>query len=223
MNLFGKGRQFGSVSEVNCTCIMANKKHVGAKRLFELGPEKLAAIDRMLIRRQSCAEVARMIQEDWQLYREVNQGSLERQIRRYREETLKSQISLITPSADALIEKQRTSLAKIAIQIDPIQEMQALVLLQKARLEKAISRENTMPFILDAVNREVVTLMDMYTKLGKLMIDVGVLKKILHTQDRKDVKEVFNVLETYGQQVIISEQVKEATQKALEVLSGSGQ
>jgi len=140
----------------------------GFKRLHELGDEKVAELDRRLGRGELPRDLARLIQDDWQLLQDVQADSVKKMLERYRKTELRDKVLARIAGQNDLVRTKT-----LARRLNAMEEIQTLVEVQRGRFEKMLVRESQSPLLLKQVSEEGRLLKDMLVELGKLQLETG--------------------------------------------------
>lgn len=83
--------------------------------------------------------------------------------------------SIIRP--EILSSGSYASRTRVRTRVDVIGDLERLIIEQKTRLKKMRDKEQQTPLLLEQVSKESDILANLLTKLGKLQMDMGILKK----------------------------------------------
>lgn len=193
------------------------RKTTAYLRLRGLGPERMSTIEYRLLRGDGPTAVARLIQDEWKEYTDVKEATLIKQLVRYTESELANQMALHKDEPDS--EKRQELITKLDEQLSVVDEMAALVKVQKDRLEKGLKFEKKMPTLSSHVNTEVRLLKDTLKDLAHVQLETGILHRASHKVDARvtheSAEQGYRRLEMEQEE---QEQVSQATDKALREL-----
>lgn len=146
-------------------------------RINALGPERIAQVDSMLIKKRSTLEVARMIQEEWGLYQDVARPTLAKELRRYRME----KIALPLAAKAKAIEKAKDPRIQKRL-LDKVEEYDVhanwlkLIQAQEKRVGAWLSSPmGPMPSA--TILNDIRTLNEMYGKYSTFLMERGLLPR----------------------------------------------
>lgn len=147
------------------------KKHA-FKRLAELGDAVVEEVDRRLLSGEAPSSVARYLQEDCGLLKDLKPGSVKKNLERYRAHDLKDRV--VEELADKARGKGLTTIKRKLVAMD---ELEDLVAIQKGRLGKLLVKERSLPegIVLKQASDEVRLLKETLVELGKLQLETGVM------------------------------------------------
>ena len=140
------------------------------EKLKNLGQDRLAEIDRMLISGETAAAVARTVCRKWNEY-PTEEKSLTRMVRRYKTQELAPNLKALADCADP----QRAAMAKEAL--DCLERGRFIFDAQKQRVEKWLGREKMSPFPLKGTTADIGVLNRVNDSLSKLEFETGVVRR----------------------------------------------
>lgn len=152
----------------------------GFERLQALGVERLTAIRNALTEGKSPQTVARMIQDEWGEFKDVQLKTLGQQIRRYKMQYVETKLPDVR---DDLSNAYRG-------QLDTLACMEDLARIQKHRLELAYGKEKIAQMLLSQTRNEVRELANLYKDIQELRFQLGldVLNVSPATQSKMGVR-----------------------------------
>lgn len=131
---------------------------------------------------------------------EVKRPTLLRTVNRWRKN--KGQEAVLKQVTDAMTNKD----GKLKRQIDVVEELTALVVKQKKRVEKMSATEDANEkLLLQTVTDELKVLMTMLQNLGKFQLDTGIVRKVRTGEVEGDYADV-TPAEDEGSEEIYSEE-----------------
>lgn len=146
----------------------------------DLGLEKMAIVDRMLLNGSTPESVARTIKLEWGHQQQVTLLSLRVKISKYKAEMVVGKLKYLTEGNPVL--------SKFAQRVDVLENLTRLVEIQQDRVSKALIDEEKHGSIsvktgklykLNTMNRfEIQLLGELYDKLASLQMDLGLLRKV---------------------------------------------
>ena len=147
---------------------------VAFKALKALGDEKMQVIDERLLAGDSCALVVDLIQQEWGDLDDMSAASVKKMLERYRGSELREKTLARIAGAQKMSE-----ISVINHRLNALDEMDNLVRLQRARVEKILVREADLPngILLKDASFEMRLLKDTLTDLGRLQLETGVLAR----------------------------------------------
>lgn len=146
-------------------------------RLAALGDERLRAIDGYLLAGDSPAKIAEVIQRDWGEFEDVQPGTLSKQIARYRAAVIEPRLVEVTGRAQEKGVSVFRAARDLRGNIDVMKELEGLIEMQLARVQKAYEMERDKPLLMDMVSREVAPTLALLKELGGMHLEVGVLRR----------------------------------------------
>jgi hypothetical protein len=149
---------------------MPRKKTYGG--ILNLGEERVEFLKDRLERGDTMLRLVRVIQHDWKELTEAAEVTVLRHLSKFKKDVIEQEVAKRLEAAGAL--SKAKSFAK---KINVIEEMMDLVSIQKRRLAKVLEREEQSPLLLEQVSFEITRQMQLLEKLGKLMLDTGMIKK----------------------------------------------
>lgn len=156
------------------------KKELAYKRLKDLGEEKMAIIDRMLLAGTKTKEVADVIQQEWGANLDLSRDSMARTLLRYRGSVLKNKVIagiVNAQKSDPDKQDRGISVATMFKRLNAMDEMEKLVAIQKGRFEKMLMREQSGPLLMKSVTGEAQLMQNMLVDLGRLQLETGILAR----------------------------------------------
>lgn len=152
---------------------MAKIKHA-FKRLHELPKPTVAEVDQRLLAGEPASAVAKWLQTELQVFTDLKPESLKKNLERYRATDLKDRVLEDLKSGG-----KGKSTAALAKRLHALDEMEALVAIQKGRLNKVLLKETELPhgILLKSASDEARLLKETLVELGKLQLETGVLTR----------------------------------------------
>lgn len=151
---------------------MAQKQLKSAfKALKKLPTATIDEVDKRLLAGETPNTVAAWLQEEVGVFKELERGSLKKNLERYRAADLKDRVL-----GDIKANTKGLNVSVLAKKIVAIEEMEGLVEIQKGRLAKALMLEQkTGGILIKTASDEVTRMMSMLSELGKLQLETGVM------------------------------------------------
>jgi len=142
--------------------------------LTSLPQERKQDMDKMLLRGDPAAKVARAVQKDWGLLKDMKETSLAKTLQRYRAQVLK------TDAAKKLVESGALEVVGGALKnADLIQEFTFLVTQQKRRVQTAMEKyEEGKPLLSNIVSNEMKLFGEILERAGRVFMETGVLPRV---------------------------------------------
>lgn len=196
---------------------------VGAKsaryaRIYALGDEKVLKIQNELARNQnSVPTVARMIQQEWGDFTDVNERTLIQQLNRFRLDMHKNELPRNVQLALAPSEMSLPAIKGQAV--DVLKGMESLVNLQMRRLETAITREEKLGVPVSSTDKMVETAAALYKDLQKIRFELGTDQYLMPIAKQGIAIGINN---TNNPPTDTKSQVMVAANTALQILSAAG-
>lgn len=148
---------------------MAEKR--AFKRLDDLGPEVVQHVDEMLASGIMPSKVAEWLHDEGHLH-DLKLASIKKNLERYRDNVLgeKNRKAMI-PAV-----KQTAAFKKKLLAVD---ELTDLYLVQRARLEKLLLKEKTLPegIMMNEATKQVQLTREVLDTLGKLQLETGIMRR----------------------------------------------
>jgi hypothetical protein len=151
-----------------------SKELIAFKRLQDCGTEIVAAVDEMLLAGEAPSRIAKWLQDEKGLLKDLQRASVKKNLERYRTRDLarkvKNKLKGVEDKPDVAIPKKKLS---------ALAELEELVLVQQGRLNKSLVKEAELPggILLKQVSDEGRLLKEMLVELGKLQLETGFLKR----------------------------------------------
>lgn len=190
-------------------------------RLYELGTEKVAEIDNLLLHGRSAPEVAKVIHEDWNKLTDIKRDNLARQLRRYRKE-----MDVSIAARQQVARRDGKSLLRVSEQIekiDVIEDLNSLIHSQKMRINRLLEHESSLPVekgLVSDVKYEMQQLIAMYKLIANLQLETGIMRRA-----PKTVSGMFSYDDETGRfefesKIENHKELNSATTSIMEVLEG---
>lgn len=154
------------------------EKKIAFKKLLAMGKEKMEMVDHLLVKGESAKGVAKMIQQEWKLHTKTTEGSLTKQLERYRRAHI-SKLSVFTAAADP--EEKRVILKRVNTQLNVMQELTELVEVQKERLLMAVEKERTVKMPFSWLRKDIDSLSLLLGQLAEHQFKLGIIHEIPKT------------------------------------------
>lgn len=148
------------------------------KKLTTLSPELVAAVDDRLLKGDPPSTVAAWLQETCEVLLDIKRESLKKNLERYRAKDLKDRvISELTAKAAP------ETAHGIKKRINAQDELEDLVCIQRARLDKLLVKEKGLPdgILLNQATAEVRLLKDSLESLGRIQLETGTMRRTAKT------------------------------------------
>lgn len=158
--------------------IEAPEKKMAFKKLLAMGKEKMEIVDHLLVKGESAKGVAKMIQQEWKLHTKTTEGSLTKQLERYRRAHI-SKLSVFTAATDP--EEKRVILKRVNTQLDIMQELTELIEVQKERVLMAIDKERTVKMPFSWLRKDIDSLSLLLGQLAEHQFKLGILHEMPKT------------------------------------------
>lgn len=154
----------------------------GYGRINSLPEDKRAILDAMLLSEaKSVDEIIRIAREEWGVWKDGSPESIRRQLFRYKAAFVVPKQGAIAAKLSSSGEVQKLAAVNAAWtkSLDPLKEMEDLVLLQKGRVNKLLAMESQgRGKILGDTTRNMALLLEQLTRVASLQMDLGILKKV---------------------------------------------
>jgi len=151
------------------------------KRLYDLGSDRMGIIDSMLTAGDSSMSIAEKVQDEWNQCPQVKINTLEKQIRRYRNEILEPKLALAAANASQEGTTIPAAMKKFQEQVDVMEKLNDAINMQWARIQKAFAEEDRKgdKGKLDiAISKELRPFTDMCRVLAGLQLETGVVRRV---------------------------------------------
>lgn len=160
---------------------MPKKNTVSRPAWFsELTAIQIAIIDSHLLKGETIPKLVDKIQKEWKVAVGVKRETAIKAIMRYKNTYIVPQQAKVVKklTSDKGIANIAAIADKLTIQIDPIEQLSALVKTQTARVHKLAAQEDKLPTLMDSQTKNITALVDMLFKLAALQMDLGILNKV---------------------------------------------
>ena len=146
-------------------------------RIYALGPERLAIVDDLLIKGVASNEVARMVQQSWQVHTDVKLFTIRKTLDRYRSDVLGPRVKAFTKKhAHSDYHSQEAS--RLYMQLDVLDELQQLYEAQKIRIGKGLTTEKSLGgVLLSSLRDELLAAIKMLETIADIQMETGVVKR----------------------------------------------
>lgn len=137
-----------------------------------LGDDILLGIEARLLDGDSGARVCAWLQDEMQVLADVLPGTLKKTLERYRSKELRQK------TIKKIAEAQRgVTLRTVTQHFNAITELEALAIIQRARVDKMLAMEKDKPMILKVTSDEIRLLKETLVSLGDMQMDTGLLTR----------------------------------------------
>ena len=153
---------------------MAEQRKRSFKALQSLGTATVEEVNRRLLAGDSPSSVAKWLQEDLQVLKDLQPGSVKKNLERYRAADLKDMV--VSQVVDTVKGKSVAGIKKKLIAMEELEEM---VCIQRSRFDMVYFKEQKMPegILLKQASDEARLLKEMLVELGKLQLETGVMAR----------------------------------------------
>ena len=196
------------------------------KRIYEMKEEHRAAMNSMFYENVSVARIIQTMKEGWGLFKDVSDSALSKYLYRYKWEVIDKQLAVPAKVLEKEEKKASAMLVAARNQIDALEEAAQLVVVQKARVQKLLVRENTMPMLFNQLGTEMKTLATFIQQYSNLAFELGIMVRVPKTSTITGPKgEVTQIVESDGRDRVLfhmenAKQLEEAAADFMRVLEG---
>jgi hypothetical protein len=143
------------------------------------GPHR-AALDSFLIADHPVDKLVKIILEDWKEFPGATPDAVRRMLFRYKKKMiLPKQAKLAAKhSSNKGLQALVSELTLLEKRLDPVMELEDLVMQQKTRLLKMAQTEDKAPTLLEAQTKNIALMGQLLTQLANLQLEVGVLVRV---------------------------------------------
>jgi hypothetical protein len=142
------------------------------KNIKALGGDVMGAIDDKLSMGEPASAIADWLKKEQGFLPEMRRDNLIRTLDRYRSTELRNR--LLARMTEA---QHHDSTKTIMKRLNALNEMEEVVTIQRARLDKVLMLETDKPMIIKVVSDEIKLLKDMLMNLGNLQLETGYLHR----------------------------------------------
>lgn len=150
-------------------------------RFYDMGTERLTALDTMLLKDEPMSVISRTIQEDWGLFTDVKNNTLQKQIQRYRDHVVLPRLQHLRAKEEAGYygrDERTTKGTKVMLQrLVVMDEWEQVLAIQKARILKMYEREKGLPTTMDGLSKLFKDYQHGLAQYGNLQLETGYLKR----------------------------------------------
>lgn len=145
------------------------------KRIMELPEDKKAALDNMFYEGVSVAKIVSVARDGWGLFRDIKEQTLIKFLYRYKWDVIDKTVAVRADN----IEDQRKAgiLQAVSTDIEVLEEVAALISVQRGRVKKLLDRERDMPMLFSQLGGEMKTLAGFVQQYANLSFDLGTLRR----------------------------------------------
>jgi hypothetical protein len=145
--------------------------------LKALGEQRMSDLTDLMVTGQSISSLVRVLHEEWCVCLDMKAAALHKMLQRYRknvvEPTERERIS------QALVAKR---LPEVRLTLNALHELEATIMVQQERIQKALNTENKMQGLLLKDTREEIRLLkDLLHELAMVQLETGVMKRATKT------------------------------------------
>lgn len=145
----------------------------GFVALRGLPPDNFAALQAELRTGKGVTPIARMIQQEWGLLKDMKENSLVKMLLRFREKVM------VTPLAIALegdTDKIIALAKRVEKRMDVLGKMESLVAIQMERINELREKEKSLKMPFQWAGKEIDTASNMLKDLLKMQMDTGIVE-----------------------------------------------
>lgn len=201
------------------------KKSAAFKSLKAIGKEKMEIVDHLLAKGESPKSVCRMIQKEWLLHTKTTEGSLTKQLVRYKTAHI-ANVSFLT-AADP--EEKRVILKRVQNKLDIMQELTELAEMQKERILMALEKERIVKMPFQWLRKDIDTLSLLLGQIAEHQFKLGIIHEIPKTTMIQQDGQGNTLIQSssaaphssHEMNVLIGQQTASAAQEVLRLLTMS--
>ena len=145
-------------------------------RIYKMSDEQRAIVNSMITEGKPISDVVHVIQTGWGLMQDITDKTLSKYLYRYKWDVLDKQFVAAVVKMDEA--RKAVVLSEVTGQIDVVRELAELVVVQKERVSKLLTREKDMPMLFNSLGPEMKTLAGFVQQYADLSFDLGFLKRI---------------------------------------------
>lgn len=162
----------------------AGKKANSERYFSRLSEAQLAQFEAMLTRGGIYTDIIKVIKQEWKLFLDTSDRTLEDKIGRYNTHVMKPKLEYMTDSEKR--QQLHAEVVKLEEVVDVNKDLVRLACIQKRRVERITGIENLMMVpgsttvptsITDEARKEIKVLADVLEKLAKVQLETGVIKR----------------------------------------------
>lgn len=153
------------------------------QRFYDMGSERMGALDALILKDTPMAEIARTLQGEWQVFTEIKRNTLEKQIQRYRDNVLLPRVQHLREkeAAGAIgASDQRATAAtrQMLERLNLMDEWTEILGIQKKRIMALYEREQKLNGVtLDGLTKLFKDYQSGLAQFGHLQLETGFLKR----------------------------------------------
>lgn len=158
-------------------------------RFTEMGRERQLLLDTMLLKDEPMSVISRVLQEEWGLFKDVKNNTLQKQIQRYRDQVVLPRVKHLRAKEEAGViggdQRMTRNTKKMVERLNVLDEWEEILAIQKARILKVYAKEQELKDgkIMDSLTKLFKDYQMGLSQYTDLQLDTGYLKrapKVLH-------------------------------------------
>jgi hypothetical protein len=181
------------------------------KRLFAMGEEKVAVVNNMFATGSSAQSVARVIQGQWNEFKDVSEKTLTQQLLRYKAQHIVSD----TVNKQLALPETSPEHGRVLVSMNVLKEMQELAMIQKGRVLEFIEQTKSVKMPMSQISSDIKQLHEQLKDIQKMQFDLGV---DTYAGPLLQAGRQSNSRTTLPDGTVIENQTNEAVMGALEAL-----
>lgn len=157
------------------------KPQAGVPKVLQaLPPERLAAVDNLLLADRAVDKVVDLIQKEWLELTDMKATALRMALYRYKERVIVPRQAAIAAklTGDTKAAKLGAMVERIEVRLQPLDAMENVIKEQMARVNRLKAMEDKMPALLDSQTKNLALLSEMLNKYANLQLEVGMLSRV---------------------------------------------
>lgn len=152
----------------------------GTASVQSMSEEHQAAINSYLLNEHPIDKLVKKIKYEWNEFPEVADATIRQMLYRYKQKHITVQQAKIVAkiTTNEKINELVATVTMLERRLDPALELEKLVQMQIARLEKALLLEKPSKVLFDTVTKNVEVTANLVTRLADLQMELGLLRRV---------------------------------------------
>lgn len=197
----------------------------GFKRIADLGEEKVAMLNSLFEKGVSVSKIIQTIQEGWGSMVDVKKDTLSKYLYRYKWEVVDKNLNptqqLLRNHGDHTTAQVRKAVENLEV----LAEMQEIVMVQRRRVKKLLTREDEIPMLFSNMTNELKAFAGFLEQYTNMAFDFGVMKRTPRVTTITKDGHVTTVESEGKEQLAIAtenaEEIEDAAKKFFDILHGA--
>lgn len=187
--------------------------------LMSLGADRVSAVEGYLAAGQPTAQIAQIIQGEWEQLLDVREATLIKMLQRYMDRVIRPRLTLAVETTRSSARTLPSALRDFSGRIDTIREMEHLLELQIARRDKARLHEEKGPLTMDLVDKQMALTHTMLRTLFTMQAEVGIVRRV--PKSLTGTVEMDGSALKFEAEISDVEQFRSAVSRATSILEGA--